>query len=82
MVRAWLEVGVERPTARGVARFAKRVDFGVRLTRRVVIALADDGPVPHDDRSHERVRAGPARGARGETQRPAHVGAVGIGHGC
>ena len=82
LVRARLEIGVERRAARAVARFAERVDFGVGLAGRVVITLADHRAVPDHDGADERIGARPPGGASGEPKCAAHVGRVRIGHGC
>ena len=82
VMSARLEIGVERRAARGVAGLANRVDLCVRFACRVVVALADDRALAHHDRPDERIRARSPCRSRGEAQRPAHVGAVRIGHGC
>ena len=48
-------------------------DFGVRGAGLTVKALADDTALPHDDRSHHGVRAGPSPPPKGEFQCPEHV---------
>ena len=78
-VRAGLEVRVQgRAPCRGAGP-AERVHLGVRLARGMVIALAHDAVVLHDDGADERVRAGATCRPPGEAERAAHVADV-VGH--
>ena len=51
---------------RASSTLAQRVGFGVRLARAMVVALADDASVAHDDGADRRIRRGVADSARGE----------------
>jgi hypothetical protein len=72
VVRARLEAGVGGGTG-GVARRREGVHLGVRRSRALVPALADDGPVAHQHAPDHRVRRCGAGAQLGQLEAPLQV---------
>ncbi len=70
---AWLERNIECRSARPVTGHAKRMHFGMRLARTVMIALACDLAIAHDNRTDSRIRRCIAGTALGELVRAFEV---------
>jgi hypothetical protein len=75
MVAARLQADVDG-RAGGVARGAKRSRLGMHPARSLVPALAEHAPVPHDDRSDDRVGRGRAAAALGQLETAVEVSQV------
>ena len=69
---ARLERDVQRCTARTRARGSERVHFGVRFAESLVMTLADDLTIIHDDGADHRIGRGLSPPALGERERATH----------
>ena len=74
-MRAGLQVDIQRAAFQQLLVFhgVDGVDFRVGFATTMVVALADDNPVAHDDRTHHRVRTGAAQPQGGQLQAPPHI---------